>query len=559
MKLESKEDKRLLEILNREWEYTLKTSPEFATYLGNHEYNNRLSDLSIDSLMKEYKHSQDVFEELKTIDINELSEDNKLNHELFILKLENGLKNFDFKSHYMPLDQLDGFQNDFHRMLGMMPFNKEKDYENYLSRLNAFPTFVEQNIELMKMGVKEGYTNPKFGMLDVPAQIERQLPEDYKLTSYFEPLEKENKVSQELKNKIEDAIKNKLYPSFFKLRDYLVDSYIPACRDTCGLYDLPNGLEFYEHKLREMNTTNFTAKEVHEIGLKEVERIHLEMKSLAKELGFDDYSKFLEHIQTNPDFYFNDAETMMMSFRDLSKRIDKELPKVFKILQRVPYGLEEIPAQQAPTAPDAYYMGPDINMTRAGIYFINTHNLKRIAKYDMEALTLHETVPGHHLQISLALELQNMPEFRKTVHFTGYIEGWGLYAEKLGQELGFYKDKYSQFGKLSFEIWRACRLVIDTGIHAFAWDREKAIEYLQRYTGKSREGTTVEVDRYMVLAGQATAYKLGEIKILELRKKVEELLGDDFNIRDFHDVILRKGPLPLETLEKEVKKAFNLN
>lgn len=559
MKLESKEDKRLLELFDREWKDNLKKSPEFATFLGSHEYNDRLSDISIDELTKEYEHSKEVLKEFKTINVNELSEQNRLNYELFLLKLEQGIKGFPFKGYYMPIDQMDGIQNDFHRTIEMMPFKKEKDYENYLSRLNAFPTYIDQIITLMKMGVEEGYTKPKIAMLDVPAQIERQLLDDYKLTPYYEPLKKENKISQELKDKIEYAIQNKLYPAFLKLRDYLKDSYIPACRETFGLSDLPNGLEYYEHKLKEMTTTNLSAKEIHEIGLKEVERLYKDAKLIAKEMGFDDYSKFGEHLRTNPDLYFDDAETMMMSFRSLAKRVDKELPKVFKKLPRLPYGIEKIPDQQAPSAPDAYYMPPDITMTRAGVYYLNTYNVKRIAKYDMDSLTLHETVPGHHLQIALALELDDMPEFRRVVHFTGYIEGWALYAEKLGEELGFYQDKYSKFGKLSFEIWRACRLVIDTGIHAFGWDREKSIEYLQHYTGKNREGAVVEIDRYMVLPAQATTYKLGEIKIMELRKKVEKALGEDFDIKEFHDVILRNGPLPLETLEKEVNRAFNLN
>jgi uncharacterized protein (DUF885 family) len=455
---------------------------------------------------------------------------------------------------------MDGVQSGFAHTVQMMPFKKEKDYQNYLSRLKALPKYMDQLIALMQQGIDQGYTVPKAAIVNVPAQITGQIPEDYTTSIYYEPLKKENsQLTAELKAEIEKAITGDLYTSFQKLNDFLEKTYIPGSRDSVGLGDLPDGKDYYNHKLKMMTTTDLTAEQIHEIGKKEVNRIYQEMMSIAATVGFEGkYDEFLEHLKTSPEFYFTDPQMLMMSYRDIAKRADKELPKFFKVLPRLPYGVDEIPAHQAPSYPTAYYMPADMHMTRAGIFYANTYQLDIRPKFEMEALTLHEAVPGHHLQISLSLELDGLPKFRRLsmADYTGYIEGWGLYSEKLGAEMGFYKDPYSRFGQLSFEMWRACRLVIDTGLHAFNWDRKKSIDYLQTYTGKSEAAAAVEVDRYMSIPGQATAYKIGELKILELRRKCEEKKGQEFDIREFHDVILKNGALPLDILEKYVDDHF---
>lgn len=542
------EDTRLEELFKREWEYDLVNRPEVATFMGDNRFNNRLSDISFEGIEKEYNHQKEVLEELKNFDTANLNETSKISLQLFTLQTENSLRSYEFKDYLMPINQMGGIHNFFGRMIAISPFKTEKDYENYLSRLKAFPKYIDQTIELMKSGIEQGFSVPQIAMVDVPNQIARQLPEDITTSSFYDPLKKDI-VSDSLKTAIHEAIKTDLYNTFNKLQNYIKNEYIPASRESFGLNKLPNGDNFYNYKLKTFTTTDLTSQEIHEIGKKEVERIFTQIQDLMSSLGFKEYDKFLEHLRTNPEFYFKTENELLIAYRDLCKRIDKELPPFFKVLPRLTYGVEKIPDYQAPSSPTAYYMGSDMNMTRAGVYYANTSQLDTRPNYEVEALALHEAVPGHHLQISLALELADLPEFRKSARFTAYIEGWALYAEKLGAEMGFYKNPYSKFGQLSFEMWRACRLVIDTGLHAFDWERDKAIEYLQYYTGKSKDACSVEVDRYIVMPGQATSYKIGELKIIELRKKMEEAKGENFDVRDFHDLVLRNGALPLSILE----------
>jgi len=549
------EDLKLLEFFEKDWEHQLENNPEMATFYGDHRYDDRLTDESEEFINKEYNYQINLLEELNKFDYQKLSEENKLNYKLFKLKTEENIESYKYKPYYMPINQLHGIHNYFSRMIEMMEFKNEKDYEKYLSRLNAIPNKIKQVIDLMEKGIKNNLTVPTIAMLDVPNQISRQLVkvED---SLFYAPLKKDI-VSNELRSKIEESIKDNLYRSFEKLKDYIKTKYIPSCRKSIGLSELPNGKEYYNFLLKEFTTTNLTAEEIHNIGLKEVERIFAEIKNTINKIGFIDYEEFLEYLQYDKRFYFKTEEELLINYRDFAKRVDKELPRFFKVLPRLTYGIEKVPDYQAPSCPAAYYMPPDFNMTRAGIFYANTYQLETRPKYELEALTLHEAVPGHHLQIALSLELENLPKFRRVSKFTAYIEGWGLYSEKLGEEMGFYKNIYSKFGQLSFEIWRACRLVVDTGIHAFSWSREKAIEYLQNNTGKVKEACEVEIDRYIVLPGQAVSYKIGELKILELRKKAEEFLRDKFDIREFHHIILKDSSLPLTILEEKVLNYIN--
>lgn len=551
----SKEDLKLLEFFEKDWEYQLENHPEMATFYGEHRYDDRLTDESEESINKEYNYQVNLLDELNKFNYDKLSEENKLNYKLFKLKTEEIIEAHKYKSYYMPINQLHGIHNYFPRMVEMMEFKNEKDYEKYLNRLNLLPNKVKQVINLMEKGIESDLTIPNIAMLDVPNQIARQLVkiED---SSFYEPLKKDI-VSSELKSKIEESIKDNLYKSFEELKDYIENTYIPACRKSIGLSELPNGKDYYNYLLREFTTTNLTAEEIHNIGLKEVERISSEIRNTINKIGFVDYNEFLEYLQHDKRFYFNTEEELLMTYRDFAKRVDKELPRFFKMLPRLPYGIEKVPDYQAPSCPTAYYMPPDFSMSRAGIFYANTYKLETRPKYELEALTLHEAVPGHHLQIALSLELESLPKFRRISRFTSYIEGWGLYSEKLGEEMGFYTSLYSKFGQLSFEMWRACRLVVDTGIHAFSWTRDKAIEYLQLHTGKVKEACEVEIDRYIVLPGQAVSYKIGELKILELRKKAEESLREKFDIRDFHHIVLKDSSLPLTVLEEKVLEYIN--
>ncbi|MEK7434629.1 MAG: DUF885 domain-containing protein [Cyanobacteriota bacterium] len=546
----SNEDLKLEEFFEKKWQADFEKHPEYATFMGIQTFNDRMSDHSEKGSIDTYESEKQLFEELKSFNVSELSESNKLSYELFSLKTKNNIDGFKYDTHFMPINQMHGFHNYFSRLVELMPFKNEKDYKNYLSRINSFSGIIDGLIDLMKKGIEKGLTVPKIAMEDVPNQITRQLPEDISKSSFYKPISNAKDISKELLTEIENAIKSEIYGGFNKLVNFIKNDYIPNCRESIATSDLPNGKELYDFLLQELTTTNLTAEEIHQMGLKEVERIFSEIQEVMKKAGFDDYDKFLDNLRTNPDFYFTEPETLLMTYRDFCKRVDKELPRFFKMLPRLPYGVEKVPDYQAPSATTAYYASPDISMTRAGIYYANTYQLETRPKYEIEALSLHEAVPGHHLQIALAMEMEGIPQFRKVSRFIGYIEGWGLYSEKLGAEMGFYQDIFSKFGQLSFEIWRACRLVVDTGIHAFGWDRRKAIDYLKYYTGKSEAACVVEVDRYIVMPAQACTYKIGEIKILEIRKKFEEEKGKDFDIREFHDVILRNGALPLSILEK---------
>ncbi|MFN8672113.1 MAG: DUF885 domain-containing protein [Candidatus Sericytochromatia bacterium] len=553
------EDIKLEDFLEKKWHEDLENNPEFATFLGVHTYNNKMNDHSEKAILESYQRELKVLEELEKINYQDLSENNKLNYDLFYLKTKNNIDSFKYEAHLMPINQMNGFNTYFARLIDMMPFKTEKDYENYLSRINFFNLIIEQLIDLMKKGMDKKLTVPKIAMKKVILQIKRQIPDDITQSSFYKTLKKSENISKELLNKIETSIKSEIYTGFNKLANFIEEVYLPACRDSIGISDLENGLELYNFLLKELTTTDLTAEEIHNIGLKEVERIFSEMNNIMKELGFNNYEKFLDYLRTNPDFYYNSPEMLLMSYRDFCKRVDKELPAFFKVLPRLPYGVEKVPDYQAPSATSAYYMGASMEMTRAGVFYVNTYKLETRAKYEKEVLALHEAVPGHHLQISLALEMKDLPKFRKVSKFIGYVEGWGLYCEKLGEEMGFYQDLFSKFGRLVFEMRRACRLVIDTGIHAFGWEREKAIDYLAYYTGKSKEHCEIDVDRYIVMPAQACTYKIGEIKILEIRKKFEATLGKAFDIRDFHDIILRNGSLPLNILEKYAYKELEIS
>lgn len=552
-------NEKLLTLIDNEWETLMKNYPELATLMGDQKYNDKLSDLSEEAILNRKINMQKTLEELKTINQAELTDENKLNFLLFKDHLENYIKEIDFKGYLMPINQMMGVQEEFSRLIEMMPYKNEKDFENYLARLKAFPNYINQLIKLMRKGLESGHTVPKPAIIKVVEQLTAQIPDNYKTSVYYAPLNS-SVPSEALKTSIESAIQQDLYPSFKELSLFIEKEYVPNTRTKEGLSEVPNGKAYYDHKLKSMTTTDLTAEEIHEIGNKEVARLEKELYKIYETVGFEgSYSEFMNDLKTNPKFYFSSPQELMMSYRDVAKRADKELPKLFKVLPRLPYGVEEIPAHQAPSYPTAYYLPPDLTMTRAGIFYANTSELNTRPKYEMEALTLHEAVPGHHLQIALSYELSNIPKFRRMAELTGYIEGWGLYSEKLGEDMGFYKDIYAKFGQLSFEMWRACRLVLDTGLHALGWSREKAIKYLQEKTGKSADACTVEVDRYISIPAQATAYKIGELKILELREKFIEKRSKDFDVREFHDVILRNGALPLSILEAYVDEYLNSN
>ena len=550
----------LHQLFEDEWEKGLKEHPESATYQGDDRYNDRLTDLSIDAIEKRHEDSDDLLKKLNKIPREQLSEPDKLNFDLYRKKLTRRLEGFQYKGYLMPIDQMGGVQINSPNLVNITPFRNQTDFDNYLKRLEAVPVYVDQIIELMEKGLDEGFIQPKIILRSVPEQIKAQYNLEVEDSPFFKPFkEKLTALPDSLHETyvlwVKEAVGNHIFGSFTKLDEFFSEEYLPSAREDVGAMHFPNGEAYYAFQIENYTTTKKSAEEIHRIGLNEVLRIRNEMDEVIAESGFQGgFKQFVEYLRTNPDFYYSTAEELLEGYQAICKKADPELVKLFGVLPRMPYGVKPIPDYQAPASPTAYYYSGSKEGTRPGYFWANTYKIETRPKYEMEALSLHEAVPGHHLQISLAQELENVPEFRKHGGFTAFTEGWGLYSEKLGEEMGFYQDPYSKFGQLTYEMWRACRLVVDTGMHAFGWPREKAIKFMLDNTAKTENDVTVEIDRYIAWPGQALAYKIGELKIRELRQKAEDALGEQFNIRDFHDIVLGNGSIPLDLLEENVNQ-----
>jgi uncharacterized protein (DUF885 family) len=460
----------------------------------------------------------------------------------------------------MPLTQLNGVHQGAAETVDVAPHATVKDYQDIIARLNSLPKLVDQNIVLLQKGIETGITPPRITLRDVAQQIEAQTVVDPAKSAFMKPFadfppEIPTSERERLKKEAVTALKEKVAPAYQKLHEFFVNTYLPKTRESIGISELPDGKAWYAFNLRTVTTTKKTPQEIHELGLSEVKRIRAEMDKVIQQTGFkgsfEDFSKFL---RTDPQFYFKDADSLMRAYRDIGKRADPELAKLFGTLPRLPYGVREIPAYAEKSQTTAYYMPGALEAGRPGWFMANTYALETRPKWEMEALTMHEAVPGHHLQISIAQELENMPDFRRYAQYTAFVEGWGLYSEGLGTEMGLYKDPYSKYGQLTYEIWRAIRLVLDTGIHSLGWSRQQAIDYFKANSSKTEHDITVEVDRYIVWPGQACAYKIGQLKFKELREYATKELGSRFDVRKFHDVVLENGAVPLDVVEERVKE-----
>jgi len=545
-------------ILSAEWERGLLENPEWATRLGDNRYNDRLNDVSYEAIKDRQKANRALYNRLKEINRIELSEPDQLNYDLYVQKLENNNFGYRYKTYFMPIDQMSGIQIGFAGIPDYVPLKTAKDYQNYLTRLELFSKKIDQTIDLMKRGIETGWVHPKIILKLVPDQIKAQYNRPVEESPLFRPFKEfPDSFSESRKdNFIADAnttIKQSVYPAYISLYTFIIETYLPACRETIAALDLPGGESYYDHRVKNYTTTDLTPKEIHQLGLDEIDRIRQEMELIVKEVEFKGtFNEFLDSLRTDSNFYYLDENDLLDGYRVICKKADAQLPGLFGHLPRLPYGVKRIPDYQAPASPTAYYYSGSEDAGRPGFFMANTYLINTRPKYEMEALSLHEAVPGHHLQIALAQELDNLPKFRRYSGYTAFVEGWGLYAEKLGEEMGFYKDPYSKFGQLTYEMWRACRLVVDTGIHALGWTRQQAIDLMVANTAKTENDIIVEIDRYIAWPGQALAYKIGELKILELRAKAEKQLGPSFNIRKFHDVVLGNGALPLDILEKQI-------
>jgi uncharacterized protein (DUF885 family) len=549
---------KLHALFEEDWEWRLREFPEAATYYGDRRYNDRLTDRSPEAIERRKAHDREMLERIRKIDRSKLSGQDLVSYDLYLEDKKQDVEGHRFPFEVMPVNQMGGIQIDFPQLVSSSPFRNAKDYENYLARLAAFPKAIDQVIALMRRGIETKWVFPAVPLRSVPSQIEGQIVADATKSPIYQPFESfPSEVPEADRARLAEAgrrsISENVMPALKKLLAFFRDSYLPAAPSDISASSLPDGPAYYAYMARTMTTTSLTPKEIHEIGKKEVARIRQEMEAIIRQVGFKgSFQDFLTFLRTDERFYYKKAEDLVTGYRDIAKRADGKLPELFAELPRNTYGVREIPGYEAPAQTTAYYLQGATDGSRAGTYWVNTYKLETRPKYEMEALSLHESVPGHHLQIARAQELKGLPDFRRNGSYTAYVEGWALYAESLGAEMGFYTDPYSRFGQLTYEMWRAVRLVVDTGMHSLGWTRQQAIDLMKENTAKTENDIVVEIDRYIVWPGQALAYKLGELKIKELRAKARRELGDQFDIRRFHNAVLDDGPLPLGLLEKRI-------
>jgi uncharacterized protein (DUF885 family) len=552
---------QLHELLDAEWEWQLSQEPTFSTRIGERRYNDRWADLSLDAIARRRLHSEEVLAKARSLDRTQLSSADQLNYDLFSLDARLAVEGNRFHAEYLPISPRQGVHQEVAELIHLTPLSTVKDYEDLIKRLTAFPKLVEQTMVLMRKGLETGITPPKVILRQVGQQMSNQIFSDPTRSPVYQqafahfPPSIDQASQARLQEEGKRAIQEAVIPAIRNLRSFVLKEYEPKARSSIALSALPEGPAWYAHRIKVMTTTDLSAEEIHQLGLSEVKRIRAEMEGAMRQVHFQrGLSAFFEFLRTDPRFFFKDRDQLLIAYRDIAKRIDPELPRLFRTLPRMPYGVIPVPSYSEKTQTTAYYQPGSLDAGRAGYFYANTYDLKSRPKWEMEALTLHEAMPGHHLQIALAQELSDVPKFRRFGGYTAFVEGWGLYSESLGAQMGFYKDPYSKFGQLTYEMWRAIRLVVDTGMHAKGWTREQAIAFFQQNTGKALHDIEVEIDRYIAWPAQALAYKLGELKIKELRSAASRQLGDQFDLREFHDQLLGAGPLPLSLLEGRVQQ-----
>ena len=555
---ESRDLNALKRLFADEWGYRVREDPLFATRCGDHRFNDRLPDVSPEAYRRRTAQARLFLARLQAIGHDRLPPEAQLNFEFFKREIENQIAEYEFGAHFMPLTKSSGPQADFPDLLNIVPLGTLADYENYLKRLEGFDRFAQEHVELMRAGIQAGYVPPQVVLSGIAESIQAHTVDDPAQSLFFRPFEhlpaglREAEQSR-LRKAGQAAIVNSVVPGYRSLLEFLVHEYTPAARHEVAASALPNGRAFYEHRVRKFTSLDLTPQQVYDIGLREVRRIHAEMEEVIRQAGFaGSFREFADFMRNERRFYADTPAALLQHVALIAKKMDGELPRLFKKLPRTPYGLRPIPDYIAPNTTSAYYFLPAGDGSTAGFYYINTYDLKSRPLYEYEALSFHEAVPGHHLQFALQLELENVPNFRRFGEATAFTEGWALYAERLGLEVGFYRDPDSNFGRLIFEMWRAARLVVDSGLHYLGWTRQQAIDYMLENTALSALNITNEVDRYIAWPGQALAYKIGELKIRELRASAEQELGPKFDVREFHDVVLRHGGIPLTVLEANV-------
>ncbi|MDR7134539.1 uncharacterized protein (DUF885 family) [Lysobacter niastensis] len=547
----------LYRLFDDEWERSMRENPEEASYRGDKRYNDRWTDMTMAAIQSRMDGDRKALERLRAIDRKALSASDQLNYDVMAWDLEKSVERQKYREYLRPVSQRGGIQNA-EGIAEVLPFATVKDYRDWLARMQALPVAIEQTQALMREGVAAGNTPPRVLMERVVGQIQAQIVDDPTKSPFYKPFSKfadTVPVAERaaLQGEAKQVIADKIVPAYRQFATFFSNDYLPRTRTSIAAVGLPDGKAYYDFVAGYFTTTDLTADQIHRIGLKEVARIRADMEKIKAEVGFKGtLAEFFQHLRTDPKFFYQSPQELFTAYEAISKRIDPQLVKAFKTIPRLPYGVRPIPDNIAPDTTTAYYQPGAVDGTRAGFYYVNLYKPEVRPKWEMMALSLHEAVPGHHFQFARGMELPDVPMFRRVGYFVAYGEGWGLYAERLGYDMGLYDDPYDRMGQLAYDMWRAVRLVVDTGMHSKGWSRDKAIEFFMDNSPKTRQDVVNEIDRYISWPGQALAYKIGQLKISELREKASKQLGDRFDLREFNDAVLETGSVPLKTLEAHI-------
>jgi uncharacterized protein (DUF885 family) len=556
---------RLHDLFAREWEFRLREDPLLATQVGVHDHDHRLPSVGLADQERRARAWQAYARELEAIDREALPALERTNYDMFARQLADRVADWELGEHLFPFNADSGFHTEIARLPQAMSPRTLRDHESYLARLRALPRYFAENLELLRAGLERGMTQPAVVLRGIETSIAPHVVPDPEASVFWAPFARLPETlpaadRERLRAAGRAAIRDAVVPAYRELLEFMTGIYVPGARATVGAGDLPGGAAYYRHRIRYFTTLDLEPEEIHRIGLDEVRRIRAEMETVIRRTGFSgDFAAFLHFLRTDPRFYPKSAEELLERAAWIAKRMDGKLPALFKTLPRLPYGVAPVPDHIAPKYTAGRYVDAPVGSTEPGWYWVNTYALESRALYNLEALTLHEAVPGHHLQIALSQELAGLPPFRRYSYLSAFGEGWGLYSEWLGKEAGFYTDPYSDFGRLTYEMWRACRLVVDTGLHAKSWSRQQAIDFLAQNTALPLHEVETETDRYISWPGQALAYKLGELEIKRLRRRAERELGARFDVREFHDAVLLQGSVPLPVLAQAVDGYIRAN